>query len=219
MFNIIKISPGISYYKNVTTIKGIMDAKGLITAEANVKSFDYARQIRLDAVKKDRRKFINENFERPYEGLGVDSFLVVPPESDSVPLEQFIRYKQQLNESGGFVFLNANLFTGLEKNPFSSSVRFTNVNFGFPYNVIVEEKIKLPEGVKVELPEDKVLVSNDNNIQAVRQVRFEGGELTVLNRFTQTTTLVTADAYKGMKEFYKEMTDMLNEQIVLKLPN
>jgi len=219
MFNIIKISPGISYYKNVTTIKGIMDAKGLITAEANVKSFDYARQIRLDAVKKDRRKFINENFERPYEGLGVDSFLVVPPESDSVPLEQVIRYKQQLNESGGFVFLNANLFTGLEKNPFSSSVRFTNVNFGFPYNVIVEEKIKLPEGVKVELPEDKVLVSNDNNIQAVRQVRFEGGELTVLIRFTQTTTLVTADAYKGMKEFYKEMTDMLNEPIVLKLPN
>ena len=28
-----------------------MDAKGLITAEANVKSYDYARQLRLDAVK------------------------------------------------------------------------------------------------------------------------------------------------------------------------
>ena len=219
IFNIIRISPGTSYYKNSITIKGVMDTKGLITAEANVKSYDYARQIRLDEVKKDRRRFINENFEKPYEGLNVDSFLVALPESDSIPLVQMVQYKQQLNESGGFVFLNANLFTGLEKNPFTSSVRFTNVNFGFPYNVIVEEKIKLPEGVKVELPEDKVLVSNDNNIQAVRQVRFEGGELTVLIRFTQTTTLVTADAYKGMKEFYKEMTDMLNEPIVLKLPN
>jgi hypothetical protein len=29
-----------------------MDAKGLLTAEANVKSYDYARQIRLDAVKR-----------------------------------------------------------------------------------------------------------------------------------------------------------------------
>jgi hypothetical protein len=201
------------------TIKGTMDKKGLITAEANVKSYDYARQIRLDAVKRDKRRFINENFEKPYEGLGIDSFLVAPPETDSMPLEQNVRYKQQLNESGGFIFLNANLFTGLEKNPFSSSVRFTNVNFGFPYNVTVEEKIKLPEGVKVELPEDKILVSKDNNIQAVRQVSLEAGELKVLIRFVQTTTLVTANAYSEMKGFYKNMTDMLNEPIVLKLPN
>jgi Domain of Unknown Function with PDB structure (DUF3857) len=219
IFNIIKISPGTSYYKNVIAVKGTMDAKGLITAEATVKSYDYARQIRLDAVKRDKRRFINENFEKPYEGLGIDSFLVVPPETDSTPLEQNVRYKQQLNESGGFIFLNANLFTGLEKNPFSSSVRFTNVNFGFPYNVTVEEKIKLPEGVKVELPEDQILVSKDNNIQAVRQVSLEAGELKVLIRFVQTTTLVTANAYNEMKGFYKNMTDMLNEPIVLKLPN
>ena len=219
IFNIIKISPGSSYYKNAITIRGTMDKNGLITAEANVKSHDYARQIRLDAVKSDRRRFINENFEQPYEGLGIDSFLVVPPENDSLPLEQLIRYKQQLNESGGFIVLNANLFTGLEKNPFSSSVRFTNVNFGFPYNVIVEEKIKLPEGTKVDLPEDKFLISKDNNIQAVRQARFEGGELKVVIRFVQTTTLVTANAYNEMKGFYKSMTDMLNEPIVLKLQN
>lgn len=219
IFNIIKISSGTSYYKNVITIKGMMDAKGLITAEAHVKSYDYARQIRLDAVNKDRRKFINENFEKPYEGLGVDSFLVELPESDSTPLKQIVQYKQQLNESGGYIFLKANLFTGLEKNPFSSPVRFTNVNFGFPYDVTVEEKIKVPEGVKIDLPEDKVLVSGDNNIQAARQISFAGGELKVVIRFVQTTTLVTADAYKAMKDFYKEITDMLNEPIVLKLSN
>ena len=219
IFNIIKISPGGSYYKNVVTIKGNMDIKGLISAEANVKSYEYARQIRLDEVKRDRRRFINENFEKPYEGLGVDSFLVLLPESDSIPLEQIVQYKQQLNESGGFIFFNANLFTGLEKNPFSSSVRFTNVNFGFPYNILVEEKIKLPEGVKIDLPEDKILVSNDNTIQAVRQVSFEGGELKIVIRFVQTTTLVTTNGYNAMKEFYKQMTDMLNEPIVLKLPN
>ncbi len=219
IFNIIKISPGTLYYKNTVIIKGVMDSKGLITAEANVKSYDYARQLRLDAVKRDRRRFINENFEKPYEGLSIDSFLVVSPESDSIPLEQIVRYKQQLNESGGFIFLNANLFTGLEKNPFSSPVRFTNVNFGFPYNILVEEKIKLPEGVKVDLPEDKILVSNDNTIQAVRQVSFEGGELKIVIRFVQTTTLVRADAYSAMKGFYKQMTDMFNEPLVLKLPN
>ena len=219
IYNLIKISPGSRYYKNAITIKGTMDPNGLITAEAIVKSYDYARQVRLDAVKRDKRKFINENFEKPYEGLSIDSFRVAPPENDSLPLEQIIRYKQQLSESGGFIFFNTNLFTGLEKNPFSSSIRFTNVNFGFPYNVVIEEKIKLPPGIKIDLPENKLVVSDDNKIQAVRQVSFEDGELKVLIRFVQITTLVTTNAYPAMKEFYKKMVEMLNEPIVLKLSN
>jgi hypothetical protein len=102
---------------------------------------------------------------------------------------------------------------------FSSSIRFTNVNFGFPYNVVIEEKIKLPSGIKIDLPENKLVVSDDNKIQAVRQVSFEDGELKVLIRFVQITTLVTTNAYPAMKEFYKKMVEMLNEPIVLKLSN
>jgi hypothetical protein len=218
-FNLIKIAPGNKSYRNVITINGVMDVKGLVTGEANVKSYDYARQLRLADIKNDRKKFVNTNFEKPYEGMTIDSFLIVPPENDSIPLEQVVRYKQQLNESSGFIFLNPNLFTGVEKNPFVSSIRFTNVNFGFPYNILVEEKIKLPSGIKIDLPGDKSIVSNDNRIQAVRQVSREGDELKVLVSFVQTTTLVTPDGYAAMKEFYKKMTDMLNEPIVLKLPN
>ena len=218
-FNLIKIAPGNRSYKNVITVSGTMDAKGLITAEATVKSYDYARQLRLDAVKNDRKRFVNDNFEKPYEGMTIDSFLIVPPEHDSIPLGQIVRYKQQLNESGGFIFFNTNLFTGIEKNPFLSSIRFTNVNFGFPYDIFVEEKIKLPAGMKIDLPEDKSIVSDDNKIQAVRQVSRVGDELKVVVRFVQTITLVTADKYPAVKEFYKKMTDMLNEPVVLKSPN
>ncbi len=218
-FNLIKIAPGNRTYKNVITIAGTMDAKGLITAEANVKSYDYARQLRLDAVKDNRKKFVNDNFEKPYEGMTIDSFLIVPPENDSIPLEQIVRYKQQLNESGGFMFLNTNLFTGIEKNPFLSAIRFTNVNFGFPYNIFVEEKIKLPAGIKIDMPEDKLIMSDDKKIQVSRQVIREGDELKVLVRFVQTTTLVKADEYLAVKEFYKKMTDMLNDPIVIKMPN
>ena len=73
--------------------------------------------------------------------------------------------------------------------------------------------------MKIDLPEDKLLISGDNKIQASRQVTREGDELKVLIRFVQTTTLITADGYAPMKEFYKKMTDMLNEPVVLKLPN
>lgn len=216
-FGLLKVAPGNKTYKNVITINGVMDKTGLITAEANVKSYEYARKLRLDEVKNDRRKFISENFEKGYEGLTVDSFQVLLPEHDSLPFEQSVRFNQQLDESGGYVFVNPNYFTRLNKNPFTSAIRFTNINFGFPYSILLEEKIKLPAGTKIDLPGDKIVRSEDNRIEAVRLVTYENGELKVLIRFTQIVTLIGADGYAGIKEYYKKMTDALNEPIVIKL--
>ena len=218
-FNLIEIAPGKKSYRNVISVNGVIDPKGAITAEANVKSYEYARQERLNAVNRNKKRFITENFENPTDGLTIDSFLVISPEKDSIPFEQTIRYKQQLNESGGLIFLNSNLFTGLEKNPFMSSVRFTNVNFGYPYDIFLEETFQLPPGTKIDLPEDKNLILDNNKIQAVKQVKFEKGELKIYIHFIQTTTLVQAGNYIALKEFYKKMVDMLNEPIILKILN
>lgn len=218
-FNLIEIASGNKSYRNKISVTGVIDSKGVITAEANVKSYEYARQERLNAVNRDKRRFITENFENRNNGLTIDSFLVIAPEKDSIPFEQTIRYKQLLSESGGFIFLNSNLFTGLEKNPFISSIRFTNVNFGYPYDIFLEESFKLPPGTKVDLPADKNLISDNNKIQVVKQVKLEKDELKIFIRFIQTTTLVKADNYIALKEFYKKMVDILNEPIVLNLPN
>jgi hypothetical protein len=112
-----------------------------------VKSYEYARQERLNAVNRDKKRFITENL-KTLIWLTIDSFLVISPERDSIPFEQTVRYKQQLSESGGLIFLNSNLFTGLEKNPFISSIRFTNVNFGYPYDIFLEETYKPAAGYK-----------------------------------------------------------------------
>ncbi|HET6768842.1 MAG TPA: DUF3857 and transglutaminase domain-containing protein [Chitinophagaceae bacterium] len=217
-YNLIKISPGNRFYKNIISIKGVMDSKGRLIGEAKVQSYDYARQLRLNAMKRDKKTYISERFEKPYEGLVADSFFTVPPEYDSLSFDQFVKFRQQLVESGGMTLLNTNLFTGMEKNPFISSIRFTNVNFGFPSNIVVEETFKLPPGTKVDVPEDKTIRADDKSIEAFKQVRFENGELQVQLRFFQTKTLITAENYPGIKEIYKKIIDMLNEPIVMKLP-
>jgi hypothetical protein len=136
-----------------------------------------------------------------------------------MPLEQTVRFKQQLNQTSGYTFLNPNYFTGLEKNPFISSVRFTNINFGYPYDILVQETIKIPAGIKIELPEDKLIKSDDKTIEAAKQVRFENGEIKVTIRFVQTATLVRVENYIYIKDLYKRMTDMLNEPIAIKTGN
>lgn len=218
-FNLIRIASGNRSYKNIITINGEMDSKGMLTAETKVQRYDYAMQFALNEIKDDKKKFIYNNFESKYEGLSVDSFMIIPPQSDSLPLDQYVKFKQQLNQSGGFTLLNANLFTGLDKNPFISSIRFTNVNFGFPYDIVLEETIKVPANTKVELPEDKAVRSGDKTIEAIKEVRFVNGEIKVKMRFIQTKTLVYAENYPGIKDFYKKMVDMFNEPIVIRLAN
>ena len=151
--------------------------------------------------------------------MTIDSLMITTPDHDSIPFDQNVKYKQQSNESGGLIFYNSNLFTGLEKNPFLSSVRFTNINFGYPYNIALEETIKLPAGIKIDVPEDKFTSFDNNKIAATRIVKYENGELKVSIRFTQNVTLIKAEEYAAMKDFYKKMIDMLNEPIVMKLSN
>jgi hypothetical protein len=218
-FNLIRIAGGSKSYKKLITINGEMDAKGQLNAETKVQNYDYARQSALDEIKSNRGRFISNNFEKPYEGLSIDSFLIMPLENDVMPLEQTVRFKQQLNQTSGYTFLNPNYFTGLEKNPFISSVRFTNINFGYPYDILVQETIKIPAGIKIELPEDKLIRSDDKTIEAAKQVRFENGEIKVTIRFVQTATLVRVENYIYIKDLYKRMTDMLNEPIAIKTGN
>jgi hypothetical protein len=216
-FNLLRIAPGSKYYKKIVTISGELDTNGVLSAETNVQSYDYAMQFVLDEIKSDKRKFIADVFEKPYDGISIDSFQVIPPEFDSLPVSQYVRFKQQLNQTGGFVLLNPNLFARMEKSPFISSIRFTNVNFGYPYNITVQETFKVPPGTKIDLPEDKALRSTDKTIEAFKQVRFENNEIKVIMRFIQTTTLVPAENYPAIRDFYKKMIDMFNEPILVKL--
>jgi hypothetical protein len=207
------------FYKNKIKITAELNSKGQLHGIAEIDSYDYAKEQRGMSIKKDQRKFVAAHFEKPFQGLVVDSFLFVTPGADTVPLKQQIKFSQQLNENGGFVFINYNLFTGLEKNPFTSSVRFTNVNFGFPYHVSSEQVFSLPPGSKADLPENKLLQSADGKINLLRDIKFESGEIRVKLLFTQTITLIKSEDYPALKDFYKSMVDMLNEPVVVKLGN
>jgi hypothetical protein len=207
------------FYKNKISITAELNTKGQLHGVAETDSYDYAKEQRSIGIKKDQRKFIATHFENPNQGLSVDSFQFINPGIDSVPMKQKIKFSQQLNDNGGFIFINYNLFTGLEKNPFTSSVRFTNVNFGFPYHVLSEQVFSLPPGSKADLPENKLLQSEDGKINLHRDIKFENGEIRVKLLFIQTTTLVKSEDYPALKEFYKDMVNMLNEPVVVKLGN
>jgi hypothetical protein len=111
-----------------------------------------------------------------------------------------------------------NLFTGFETSPFLSKDRFSNINFGYGQNINLNVHISLPEGYTIDaLPKAITLINEDKTVSFTRQLFTEGNKTILARiRIELNKTEYNMDEYSGIKEFYKKMIDLLNEQIVLK---
>ena len=204
-------------FQNQVKLKGSFTKDGLLKGSCIVNSYDYAKGELIEKITKDKQKFISSTYEESYEGLKVNRFEYDYPKQDSSPLVQHVEFMSQLSETGGFVLYNYNLFTGLRKNIFKADERFTNINFGYPVDITVEEEIELPPGSRTdELPKDKTQQTADKKISLSREIKRTGDILSIKISFKQSITLVAADSYPALKNFYKLMVDMLNEPVVIR---
>jgi hypothetical protein len=201
------------------TINTTLDKTGLLRGNSIIKTDQYAKQLQSEKIKEDEKGFIKK-YEETNPGIAVDSFAYENLNSDTEPLIQHIKFNEQFDKSDGFVLLNYNLFTGLAKNVFTKDERFTNIDFGYPYHISIEETIELPANSKVEgLPANKKLITPEKDISIARQIKQSGNTLQIKIDFIQTATLISYEDYPGLKDFYKQMVNMLNEPITIKLEN
>jgi Domain of Unknown Function with PDB structure (DUF3857) len=215
---LIEIGSGEAAYKYNARVSANLDKAGLLKGSCIVNSVDYARESEIERIKNDKDNKVVKTIEESYEGLKVDSFEYVYANKDTVPLLQQFNFNDQLNENGGFVLFNYNFFTGLDKNPFKADERFTDIDFGYPFDVEVEEKIELPANSKTDnLLKSKILQTADKNIILSREIGRAGNILNIKIHFLQSVTLVPSSSYDALKGFYQQMNEMLNEPIVIKL--
>jgi len=216
--DVISIADDSESFKTITVIKSKLDKNGSLAGYATVFNYDYAKLLQTEAIKEDEKKFIRENYEAEYEGLKVEEFNYENIDSDSAELVEHVTFTDQFDESGGYILLNYNLFTSLRKNPFVRDERFTNVNFGFPMKMEIEETIDLPENSKLDaIPKNRKLTTPDKDISISREIQQNGNSITIRLKFSQEVTLVPFEFYAGLQDFYKTMVDMLNEPITVKV--
>ena len=205
-------------YSNDIKIKSMLSENGILKGTVLIKSYDYAKQIQSENIKKDQSQFIRKNYLQPFEGFFVDSFHCENLEDDNLPLIQHINFSQELNKSGQFLFFNSNLFTGVEKNPFTKTERFTNVDFGHPYKITIEEEIELPKNCTLEeIPKNISIIKPGGDISISRFIEQKENFLFIKIELIQKVTLVLPSQYEGLRTFYRSMIEMLNEPIAIKL--
>lgn len=215
---IINVADESQQYRENITIALKIGADKMITGEAWLNSLQYARINRLSSWRRGREKYIDA-VRRSGSSITIDSIDIKNDKVDSLPLSQHLRFKGQATTTGDYIFIPINLFSGFETNPFIATNRFSDINFGYRRNVTFSTYIDIPEGYEPdELPKSLQLVNEDKTVVFIRELFNDANTRKVLARFRVEfkKSLYGAEEYGSLKEFYKKMFELLNEQIVFK---
>lgn len=195
-----------------------ISADKVIKGTTFLSSQHYGRLERLRSYRRNSQKHIDGLYKQG-SSLVIDSFSVKNLDNDSLPFQEYIRFKGQATATGDYIFVPVNLFSGFETNPFIAARRFSDINFGYRKDVGFSTYIDVPEGYAPDaLPKSIQLVNADKTVICVREVFYDAANNKVLARIRveMKKSLYGADEYDELKEFYKKMFDLLNEPIVFK---
>ena len=205
------------FRENISLISTI-SADGKMTGKANLSSHDYARIIKMEKYKKDYANYVNSFRDAMING-DIDSMMVNNGDVDSLALQHEFNFSVSLNQSGDYLLVPTNLFSGFQTNPFLSDKRLSDINFGYRRQVNLYSHLIIPENYTVDAaPKSIQLINQDKTVKCTRQTFTDDKKQNMVIRFSIEfdKSFYTSDEYREIKEFYKKMFDLLNEQIVLK---
>ena len=205
-----------SNHLNVTTLIATINTDGIVEGKRSVISSNYARIEREKSALQDKERFMYNYFSKDKE-MKIDSMLITYGVTDTDPMNQEFKFITTTSSTGDFQLLNTNLYTGIDKNPFTADQRFSRINFGSKQQTISYQKYILAAGLKAEeLPKNIHIKTPDNSLELLRIMKLEGNELNVQISFKINQPVFNSDDYDSLKDFYKKMNNALNEQVVFK---
>jgi hypothetical protein len=206
-------------YKSQIKIYGSMDPDGNFKGDVHINSYEYAKQYRTSRIKNDLAKYKKGFFNSDNYSFELDSFSTGNIDSDTLPLKMYAKIRNKYEKTGGYYVFNYNLFTNLESNPFPKAKRVSNVNFGYPDHFVLEASLTLPPNASIENALENKSISNESQTMHCSRIYSLKDQVVYIRiEFLRSVSLVSAEDYNDLREFYKEVTNMLNEPLLIKVP-
>ncbi|MGN6637314.1 MAG: hypothetical protein ACTHJ8_00265 [Mucilaginibacter sp.] len=191
---------------------------GTLAGTSTVTNYNYNRlnELRLyDYAGKD--KYI-DSIKRVNHNLKIISFKQENVDDDTLPLVQSFNFEMNLSDPDPtYIYINPNLFSSLQTNPFIKEDRSSDIDMAYCSNYKLFGTYKIPQGYMVTaLPKAMTLTMPDKSITFNRLVSEENNNITVRYTITHKRSYYAVGEYGNLYQFYKQLNEMLNEQIVLK---
>jgi hypothetical protein len=209
-----------SKFRIITAIHGDVDNDGNITGDALINCFDYARIQRCQQWQQSPTNFKQQYFTNNVMKYTIEDFELNNLTTDSLPLEQRLKFKGKLNGDGNYRYFIPNVFTSLQNNEFTANERISDIDFGCLQDYVVFGNYNLPNNYTfVDLPKNVTIITPDTSIIFTRSVQQNDNVLNVRVAIEFKQAVYSAAIYSEFAAFYKKMFATLNEPIVLQKRN
>jgi hypothetical protein len=216
--DIVKLATGI-VSKEVIFVNAEVKPSGKLEGSVQKTTSDYKRISTLEDIDKiGEKKYVDEELKQDNRDLQISAHRFTYMEVDTVPLREDFDFKLDLTASDeNYIYFNPNLFTGIGENPFISETRLSDIDFIYLNNYAINGHYKIPIGYKTDaLPKSMKIVMPDNSISFKRVIAEYEGAIVVNYIIDFKKTYYKRDEYSELREFFRRMHEMLNEQVVLK---
>jgi hypothetical protein len=198
-------------------VTGEITDKGILKGSASIYNYAYSKVPRCRILDEGMDRFKTIFYTGAYKDFRVDSLAVTNMETDSLPLDQELRFRTRLNSSGDYLFYAPALFLGLERNPFLAAHRFSDVDFGYVQHYTISGSLRLPDGFRLDtLPKNIRMIMPDTSIVLERQMQVDDNVLSYRIDLDIKRPVYFADEYDNFREFYKRLFATLNDPVVIR---
>ncbi|GAC1303565.1 MAG: hypothetical protein NVSMB24_09770 [Mucilaginibacter sp.] len=204
--------------REVTLINAEIKPDGKMNGTAQVNSFSYYRINAMQKYKTDGEKKYIDALCGGDNSLKVSSVKFENREVDTLPLRQDFDFNHDLTDSDeNYIYFKPNLFSTVFNYPFLSENRFTDIDFGCQNTSMLSGNYKLPAGYKIDaMPKSISMSMPDNSITFKRVVGVQEGSLVIRYTLNFTKSIYFKENYASIRDFFKKLNEMINEQVVLK---
>jgi len=191
------------------------DAK--MKGAGQIASFKYNRTESLELYKKVGDQKFTEYLTDRDNSIKITNLKLENMQTDTLPLQQNFDFVYELNNSDSYIYFTPNIFTPLHDNPFLSEVRNAEIDFGHGDDHIINGRFKMPAGYSIEsLPKNQTIVMADKSVRFKRILEKQDGYISLHYEVNIKRSRFAKSEYPDLREFFKRMYEMLNEQIILK---
>jgi hypothetical protein len=203
--------------KNYVSFQSAINEKGEMAGQATISSFDYSKNPRVKNFKESKEKYISQYFTSAHPSVNIKDLEIKNIDDDTLPLEQKVKFSIPVSSSGDYNFFTLNMFSELENNPFVSDTRQTDVDYGYNQNYIIVGDVDIPQGYEFEQPPKNItMIMPDTSIIFRRLNQVKNSKISFRITLEFRRPVYAADEYPALKDFYKRVFTLLNEQIVFR---
>ena len=204
---------------NTINIMASINSNGEVSGKLRQQYNDYyALQFRdkLGGVSNDD---IVDKIQNLYNGLEVSDYELTSHNLINEPIiEKYsIKNLNTVEVIGNKIFFSPMLHLANNNNPFKQETREYPIDFSFPINDRYRINITIPDGYIVENLPKPAKVNMENNYGSFNYtISNTNNQIQLLFEFNINSSIVPANDYEIIKEFYKLFIEKNNEKVILK---